>query len=36
MQKLDVKEIHGFNAVQGLELLKANALMRHKTKNGRL
>jgi arginine decarboxylase len=35
MRKLDVKEIHGFNAVKGLELLKANALTRHKTKNGR-
>lgn len=36
MRKLDVKEIHGFNAVKGLELLKANALARPKSKNGRL
>ncbi|MCG3113775.1 MAG: hypothetical protein MCM46_18380 [Candidatus Manganitrophus sp. SB1] len=35
MRKLDVKEIHGFNAVKGLELLRADALARHK-KNGRL
>jgi arginine decarboxylase len=29
MRKLDVKEIHGFNATKGLELLKPEALARH-------
>ena len=32
MRKLDVKEIHGFNATKGLELLKADALAAHKDK----
>ena len=36
MRKLDVKEIHGFNAVKGLELLKSDALARHKAKTGNL
>jgi arginine decarboxylase len=30
MRKLDVKEIHGFNAAKGLELLKPEALKAHK------
>ena len=30
MRKLDVKEIHGFNATKGLELLKPAALAAHK------
>ena len=30
MRKLDVKEIHGFNATKGLELLKPEALAAHK------
>ncbi|HET6370250.1 MAG TPA: decarboxylase, partial [Nitrospiria bacterium] len=30
MRKLDVKEIHGFNAVRGLELLRADALAKRK------
>ena len=30
MRKLDVKEIHGFNAAKGLELLKPSALAAHK------
>jgi len=30
MRKLDVKEIHGFNAAKGLELLKPEALAAHK------
>jgi arginine decarboxylase len=30
MRKLDVKEIHGFNASKGLELLKPEALAAHK------
>jgi arginine decarboxylase len=29
MRKLDVKEIHGFNATKGLELLKPEALAKH-------
>ncbi|HTL37916.1 MAG TPA: hypothetical protein VL326_32515 [Kofleriaceae bacterium] len=32
MRKLDVKEIHGFNASKGLELLKPDALAAHKSK----
>jgi len=32
MRKLDVKEIHGFNASKGLELLKPEALSAHKGK----
>jgi arginine decarboxylase len=32
MRKLDVKEIHGFNAGKGLELLKADALTKHKSR----
>ncbi|WNC94159.1 decarboxylase [Paraburkholderia sp. FT54] len=36
MRKLDVKEIHGYNAVRGLELLKPEALdaLRRKTSDG--
>jgi arginine/lysine/ornithine decarboxylase len=34
MRKLDVKEIHGFNAVKGLELLKPESLSRHKAGSG--
>jgi arginine decarboxylase len=34
MRKLDVKEIHGFNATKGLELLKPEALTAHKAKSG--
>ena len=34
MRKLDVKEIHGFNAAKGLELLKPEALAAHKSKAG--
>jgi arginine decarboxylase len=30
MRKLDVNEIHGFNAAKGLELLRPDALARHK------
>jgi arginine decarboxylase len=30
MRKLDVKEIHGFNATRGLELLKPEALAKHR------
>ncbi len=30
MRKLDVKEIHGFNATKGLELLKPEALAKHR------
>ncbi|MGE5666982.1 MAG: decarboxylase [Betaproteobacteria bacterium] len=33
MRKLDVKEIHGFNATRGLELLKPEALAAHKAKS---
>ncbi len=33
MRKLDVKEIHGYNAGKGLELLKPDALTKHRTKN---
>ena len=33
MRKLDVKEIHGYNAGKGLELLKPEALTKHRTKN---
>jgi arginine decarboxylase len=29
MRKLDVKEIHGYNATKGLELLKPDALATH-------
>jgi arginine decarboxylase len=29
MRKLDVKEIHGFNATKGLELLNPEALAKH-------
>jgi len=36
MRKLDVKEIHGFNAARGLELLKPDALARRRTKSGDL
>jgi arginine decarboxylase len=32
MRKLDVKEIHGYNAAKGLELLKPDALAKHRTK----
>ncbi|MGH2394135.1 MAG: decarboxylase, partial [Candidatus Limnocylindria bacterium] len=32
MRKLDVKEIHGYNAGKGLELLKPDALATHKGK----
>jgi arginine decarboxylase len=32
MRKLDVKEIHGYNAGKGLELLKPDALAKHRTK----
>ena len=32
MRKLDVKEIHGFNAGKGLELLKPDALTKHKSR----
>jgi arginine decarboxylase len=32
MRKLDVKEIHGYNAGKGLELLKPAALAKHKSK----
>jgi arginine decarboxylase len=32
MRKLDVKEIHGYNAGKGLELLKPDALAKHKGK----
>ena len=31
MRKLDVKEIHGYNAAQGLKLLKPSALDAHTT-----
>ena len=34
MRKLDVKEIHGFNATKGLELLKPEALASHRGKAG--
>ena len=34
MRKLDVKEIHGFNATKGLELLKPEALASHRGKSG--
>jgi arginine decarboxylase len=34
MRKLDVKEIHGFNAARGLELLTPDALSRHRTTPG--
>ena len=33
MRKLDVKEIHGFNATRGFELLKPEALAAHKAKS---
>jgi arginine decarboxylase len=29
MRKLDVKEIHGYNAGKGLELLRPDALGKH-------
>jgi arginine decarboxylase len=32
MRKLDVKEIHGYNAGKGLELLKPGALAQHRPK----
>ena len=32
MRKLDVKEIHGYDARRGLELLKPDALAKHKSK----
>ena len=32
MRKLDVKEIHGYNAGKGLELLKPDALAKHRPK----
>jgi arginine decarboxylase len=32
MRKLDVKEIHGFNATKGLELLKPDVLAKHRAK----
>jgi arginine decarboxylase len=32
MRKLDVKEIHGYNAGKGLELLKPDALATHRGK----
>jgi arginine decarboxylase len=35
MRKLDVKEIHGYNAAKGLELLKPDALATHGTASGR-
>jgi arginine decarboxylase len=35
MRKLDVKEIHGYNATKGLELLKPDALSKHRTKASR-
>jgi arginine decarboxylase len=35
MRKLDVKEIHGYNAGKGLELLKPEALARHGKASGR-
>jgi arginine decarboxylase len=35
MPKLDVKEIHGYHAAQGLKLLKPDVLATRKT-NGRL
>ncbi|MBS0319390.1 MAG: decarboxylase [Proteobacteria bacterium] len=35
MRKLDVKEIHGFNATRGLELLKPDALARRRAAGNR-
>jgi len=35
MRKLDVKEIHGYNAGKGLELLKPDVLTKHGTKGSR-
>ena len=35
MRKLDVKEIHGYDAAQGLKLLKADALERHQERTGK-
>jgi arginine decarboxylase len=35
MRKLDVKEIHGYQAAQGLKLLKPSALATHAGKAGR-
>ncbi|MGH7390200.1 MAG: decarboxylase [Candidatus Rokuibacteriota bacterium] len=35
MRKLDVKEIHGYNAAKGLELLKPDALATHGAKGSR-
>src|SRR5262245_44098270 len=35
MRKLDVKEIHGYNAGKGLELLRPDALTKHGTKGAR-
>jgi arginine decarboxylase len=34
MRKLDVKEIHGYHAAQGLKLLKPDVLAAQKTKSG--
>jgi arginine decarboxylase len=34
MRKLDVKEIHGYHAAQGLKLLRPDALTRRKTNGG--
>jgi len=35
MRKLDVKEIHGYHAAQGLKLLKPSALAAHAARTGR-
>jgi hypothetical protein len=35
MRKLDVKEIHGYQASQGLKLLKTDALATRKANGGR-
>jgi arginine decarboxylase len=34
MRKLDVKEIHGYHAAQGLKLLKPDLLATRKTNGG--
>ena len=34
MRKLDVKEIHGYHAAQGLKLLRPDALARTKMTGG--
>jgi arginine decarboxylase len=31
MRKLDVKEIHGYDAAEGLKLVRADALAKHTT-----